>query len=69
MGKYSTSRKFVGKNRGGVKTGRSMGTSMGGRFETTKGHRARKAKKRREEEAYWASLAGPVTITHTTPTK
>jgi len=45
-----------------------MGTSMGGTMEKTKGRRAREAKKRREEEAYWASLSGPVTITYTTPT-
>jgi hypothetical protein len=68
VGKYSTSRKFVGVNKGGTKAKRSMGTSMGGTMEKTKGRRAREAKKRRDEEAYWASLSGPVTISYTTPT-
>ena len=70
MGKYSTSRKFVGVNKGGVKAGgRAMGTSMGGAMEKTNAHRARAIQKKKDEEAYWASLSGPVTITYTSPTK
>ena len=67
MGKYSTSRKFVGINKGGTKTKRSMGTSMGGSMEKTKGRIAREAQKRRDEEAYWASLSGPVTVRYVEP--
>jgi hypothetical protein len=40
--------------------GKSMGGSMGGAMETTKGYRKRAAAKRKAEETYWQSLNGPV---------
>ena len=43
--------------------GKSMGGSMGGTMETTKGYRKRAAAKRKAEEEYWASLNGPVVVT------
>jgi hypothetical protein len=44
--------------------GKSMGGSMGGRMETTKGYRRRQIEKIKAEDAYWASLSGPVTVTY-----
>lgn len=41
-----------------------MGGTMGGRMETTKGYRKRRIEKMKAEDAYWASLSGPVTVTY-----
>ena len=43
---------------------KSMGGSMGGTMEVTKGYLKRAAAKRKAEEEYWASLNGPVVITY-----
>ena len=37
---------------------------MGGWSQHTKGYAKRLKEKKEAEEAYWASLAGPVTITY-----
>jgi hypothetical protein len=42
--------------------GRSIGGSMGGRMEVTKGRLRRLKEARQKEEEYWASLSGPVTV-------
>ena len=47
-----------------VTKGKSIGGSMGG-MEYTKGNRRRHKEKMEAEEAYWASLAGPVTVSYT----
>ena len=45
-----------------VTKGKSIGGSMGG-MEYTLGHKRRYREKMEAEEAYWASLAGPVIVT------
>lgn len=44
--------------------GKSMGGSMGGRVQVTKNYRKRQVEKIKAEDAYWASLSGPVVITY-----
>lgn len=39
-----------------------MGGSMGGTMETTRGYQKRRREAIKAEDAYWASLCGPVTI-------
>ena len=45
-----------------VTKGKSTGSSMGGRFETTKGYKKRQLAKRKAEDEYYASMCGPVTV-------
>lgn len=42
--------------------GKSIGSSMGGTMETTKGYQKRLRAKRKAEEEYWKSMNGPVSI-------
>jgi hypothetical protein len=45
-----------------VTKGKSIGGSMGGAMEYTRGYKQRVAEKQKKEENYWASMNGPVLI-------
>jgi hypothetical protein len=54
----------MGGHRPGQQRGQAQGTSMQG-IETSPARKRRRAAARRRQEARWASLAGPVTVTRT----
>lgn len=45
-----------------VTKGKSIGGSMGGAMEYTRGYKRRKEAIRKREDEYYASMCGPVTV-------